>query len=119
MSAFDYTRSQATALRLITKFGTSATLMREGAPVGPVYNPEPGTQTELSVTVVFDTYRSDEIDGTLIRRDDLKVLMASGDVVPTVEDRLKDASGNTFSIVQIDALKPGGTVLMWTMQCRG
>lgn len=99
--------------------GTTAYIVRAGTPTGPAHNPTPGTPSDLAVTVVYDKFRNNEIDGTLIKAGDLKILVAAGSVVPTVADGFKDGDGNQYTIINVTPLKPGGVVVMWEIQARG
>lgn len=118
--SFDYSKSQATALRLITKFGTTATIIRAGTPTGPDYNPTPGTPVEYACTVVYDQWRADQIDGTLIQQGDLKILVAASGLAidPTPADTFKDGDGKEYAIINVMPLKPGGVVVMHEMNVR-
>lgn len=119
MSTFDYSKSQATALSLITKFGTDATIIRAGTPTGPAHNPTPGVPVEYACKAVFDTWRNDQIDGTLIQRGDLKILVASSGltITPTPADKFKH-SAKEYAIINVDPLQPAGIPVMWTVQAR-
>lgn len=134
-ATFNYTKSQATALRLITKFGTSANIIRAGTVTGPDYDPTYGPDIEAPCTIVFSEYTSSEIDGTLVQQGDIKVLMAASgfaieatsfledDVTPlnlnkpTPADRLS-SGGKDYEIIDIKPLQPAGVVVMWKVQCR-
>lgn len=119
MTAFDYSRSVATALRLITRFGTDAKIIRAGTPSGPPNNPTPGTPVPYDCKAVFDKWRTDQIDGTLIQMGDLKVLVASSglSIEPTPADNFQ-YSATDYAIVNVMPVKPGGTVVYYELQVR-
>ena len=120
MPAFDYTRSRATADRLIARFGQAGAVRRSGAPSGDPWNPVPGSPTDHPCTLVDLDYTAREIDGTLIRATDRKVLVAAGGlaVEPSVADRIVIA-GTALEIVRVSPLAPGGTIVMYEIQARG
>lgn len=120
MSTFDYTRSRAAADRLIARFGQAGAVRRSGAPSGDPWNPVPGEPTDHTCTLVVLDYTSMEIDGTLIRATDRKVLVAAGGlaVEPSAADRIVIA-GTALEIVRVAPLAPGGTVVLHEIQARG
>lgn len=99
--------------------GTSATIVRAGTSTGPTHNPTPGVPAEHSCTVVFDQWRADQIDGTLIQRGDLKILVAASGlaITPTPADTFRHA-GKDYAIINVKPLQPAGVAVMYEMQCR-
>lgn len=82
------------------------------------YPPTPGTVTEHACTVILTNYSARDRDGTQITARDVKALIAPDAASdPRNGDRLR-VSGETFSIVNVEAVKPGGVVLMWKCQVR-
>lgn len=118
MTSFDYSRSQQTATRLIDRFGSAATLKRPNSS-GPAYAPVEGTPTSYAVTVVVDTYRNSEVDGTRVLATDKKVLMAKGALAiePATSDTLV-IGGVDHAIVEVRPLNPGGSVILYEVQAR-
>lgn len=115
---FDYSRTKAAADRLLTRFGQAAALKRPNSS-GPAYAPVEGTPTSYAVTVVVDTYRNSEVDGTRVLATDKKVTMAKGSL--TIEPATSDTlviGGKEHAIVRVEPLNPGGTLVMWTLQVR-
>lgn len=120
MATFNYADMRDnTAAPLLAEFGQSATLRKVTAGSGPSRNPGAATPTDYPCTLVVDTYRNFERDGTRIKAGDKKVLLSTQDltVEPTAADQLI-IEGKVHSIVDVQPLSPGGTVLMWTLQCR-
>lgn len=117
MSTFDYTRTRATADRLLARFGQTGAIRRVYS-TGPVYDPVQ-TTTDYACTLVVTEYDKRDIDGTLILQTDRKVLVAvTGlSVVPTVTDRAV-VEGVPLTIVAVMPLSPGGTVVMYELQVR-
>ncbi|MCY0150888.1 hypothetical protein OEG84_25110 [Hoeflea sp. G2-23] len=96
--------------------GTTATIIRAGTPTGPAHNPTP-----YACTVVYDQWRADQIDGTLIQRGDLKILVAASDlaITPTPADTFKDGDGKEYAIINVTPLQPAGVAVMYEIQARG
>ena len=66
MAGFNYLRSQATADRLISKFGQVGAIQRSAPGAGPANDPGPATVTSYSVAIAVLEYSNSEIDGTRI-----------------------------------------------------
>lgn len=111
---FDYTKSSATALKLLTKFGASATLIKrtEGS-----YDPATGsntiTETSYTVQAVLLNYRANETNtqGLLIQAKDRKVIMQATTVTPDVSDTFTFNSV-TYRILEVKTLSPAGTNIL-------
>lgn len=118
MTTFDYARSKATADRLIAKFGQAATLLVPKN-TGTSYNPTMGAPDRHDVTVVVTDYKTSEVDGARILAMDRKVLQAVGKlvIVPTPAHKL-EIGGVAHAIVNVIPLNPGGTIVLYEMQCR-
>lgn len=126
----DWTTVAADVALGLLEAGTSAAIIRDGVPTGPAYDPTPAVDISAPCTVVFDSFRASEIDGTMIQRGDVKVFMAvtgftiaadaSGNNVntPTPADRLQ-ASGKQYAVIDVKPLRPGGVAVMWEIQARG
>lgn len=119
MTDFDYTRSVATANRLIDRFGQAGTIVRRGAATGDEWNPTFAADAPHACRVVETDYTAREIDGTLIQASDKKLLVAvSGlTITPTPDDRIT-VGGKTYEIVTVKTLQPGGTVILYEIQGR-
>ena len=115
---FGYARLKSTADRLIASAGQAATLRRPTS-TGTAFNPTPGAPVDYAVRVVVEAYRIREVDGTRIRADDLKVLMAKGSlaVEPLTTDRLL-IGGVEHAIMDVRPTSPGGAVVMFEIQAR-
>ena len=57
------------------------------------------------------------VDGTLIRADNLRVMVEAGSVEPTTAHRLR-IGGADHAIVAVRPLALGGVALMWELQVR-
>lgn len=107
---FDYSKSAATALKLLTKFGASATLIKR---VESAYDPATGsnsiTETSYTVKAVLLNYSANETNtsGSLIQAKDRKVIMQATTVTPDVSDTLTFNSV-TYRILEVNTLSPSG-----------
>lgn len=120
---FDYSRAAQSSLRLLERFGQTVFLRRVKA---DDYNPTAGTATQKvadyeGVGAFFD-YAQRDIDGTLIREGDQRVLMAptvprplTGDAVvaPAVNDLER-----VFNVVQVRVVEPAGVPVLYELQVR-
>lgn len=118
MTAFDYSRSVATADRLIKRFGQSG-FLRRFTSTGPPSNP---TQTPANHAATFAVlaYTNRQIDGTrILATDQLVYLSAVGlAVTPKLTDKLVDAAGVVYNIILITPFSPAGTVVYYEIQIR-
>lgn len=119
MTAYDYSRLQATALRLIDRFGRSVTLSRTALGSGPAHKPGTGSTSTYSCRAVFQDYSNFERDGTLILAGDRKVLVAAKglSIEPQPGDKLIDGL-DTYTVVRPSPIAPGATPLLYTLQVR-
>lgn len=109
--SFNYTNSAASALKLITKFGASATLVKraEGS-----YDTATGssaiTETSYTVQAVLLNYGANETNtaGSLVAASDRKVIMQATTVTPDVSDTFTFNSV-TYRVVEVKTLSPAGT----------
>lgn len=117
MAKFNYTRSVATANRLIDKFGQIGAIRRTETSGDP-WNP--GTSdTDYPCTLVELDYDQKDVDGTVIKLTDKKVYVAAKGLTiqPTTTDNVI-IGGVVSSIVQAKPLNPAGTVVYWELQAR-
>lgn len=117
--SYNYAQLTTTATRLLTKFGEDTTITRLG---GATFDPSlgsfsGGTTTTLAGQGVRLNYSSSEVDGEIIRRDDAR-LYFSGDVgtPETDDDCLFDAEH--YRVMNVRALSPEGTDIMYELQLR-
>lgn len=112
MAGFNYPKSQNTAHRLIKKFGAEGFILRF-----PNYDPEP-------VTLVVTNYSNRQIDGTRIQQGDRQIFISprnrfGGDLAePRLEDRIRDANGVDYEIVNSNPVKPATVAVLFEVQGR-
>ncbi len=117
MSAF-YDRMQATATRLIDRYGYATRLERDGAPTGPPHNPQPGTPTQHDCKAVELDYSLTNRDTTLVQQGDkLGLISTAIDIAPTKDDRIL-LGGEPFQFIDLQPLSPGGQVLLYEFHAR-
>lgn len=117
----------ATANELLTEFGGPVVLSRTSA---GDYDPATGTTiggtttTYNGVAAKFD-YAQTDIDGTLIRVGDQRVLISvAGVVLPQTGDTLSFTDPNTLAVTVFDVImakqvNPAGTAVLYDVQVRG
>lgn len=123
MTAFDYSRPQATAERLIARFGKAGAIRRtvtdddNSTPWDASDDSE--TTTDYACTLVVLDYSLRERETTLIAADDRRVLISTDGltITPTAADLLV-VNSTAREIVRLDPLEPGDTVVLWTAQVR-
>lgn len=76
-----------------------------------------GSPTEFSLLAMLDEWNKNEIDGTLIRATDKKVMVSATGAVPTVADRLV-ISGVDHAIMAVTPEAPGGVALNYVIHAR-
>jgi len=117
MSRF-YDRMQATAERLIARFGYATKLERDGAPTGPPHNPQPGEPTQHDCKVVEPEYSLTDRDTTLVQQGDkLGLISTAIDIQPGKDDRLL-LGGQLYHFIDLQPLSPGGQVLLFEFHAR-
>lgn len=118
--AFDYTRAADTAERLLTTFGARGAIRRQTPGSGPSYDPGPPVLTDHPATVAVTAYTAREIDGTRILARDKKALVSPAGlpIEPTTSDKLLDASGQAYTIVNVEAVRPAEVTVLWKLQVR-
>lgn len=124
---YQYARLANTAKRLIERFGNKEKIVGFVDVPNPDQPNRPGTRTpvEQFANSVFLNYESKMVDGTAIRSGDMKVLSSpleatlplnlTGTITRT---DLQTLAVETWSIVEIKELNPGGIKLLYTLQVR-
>lgn len=116
----------ATALRLIRKFGEDRTVVLQiptEAPADPAkpWEVNPNTSfTAISVPAVVTPIRRSLVDGNSVQQGDEQALIAGlslGNTVPDTSNRLLD-EGQEKLVVSVDRIRPGKTDFLWKLQLR-
>lgn len=113
-----YGRLQATAQRLIARYGQGGTVKRE-TPPDPVYGGDP-VVTSYPATLVPMAYEARYIDGTVIQTGDMQIYISAAGlpIEPTVGD-VVTANGAEYAIVAGDPNKYDGvTPVVFIVQGR-
>lgn len=128
--ALDYANFQLLAERLINENGRSLTLVRrdQGNPVSPTEPWRASTDaSEISFPVlgVFIEYEKEDVDGTLVKRGDKRLLVAAKDIEDTAPanenvedyDEVVDG-GESWRIMDVNVIEPGATRILYDIQVR-
>lgn len=102
---------------LLQTFGSDLTLTRQ---TGAVYTPSTGalstgTSTTYTIRGVFVSYRDENIDGTVIRSGDRRLLVRSqgAPTAPQIGDRV-----GGLELIDVRTLAPNGVAVAWACQAR-
>lgn len=114
-----YQEMSETALEMLTEFGQTMLILRSGTPKSdPVKGTVTATEIQLPTTGVLLEFSSELVDGSNIRISDRQVI-ASNEVDIKDGDRLKDASGKVWSLMDIAATDPASTgAVIYTCKAR-
>jgi hypothetical protein len=117
--SFNYARAQATALRLLDRFGQAGEIWRDVPGGGPVWDPGEPTIQKIPCTVAVLKFDNKDIDGTLIKASDKKVYIAAKGlaIVPVTTDKLMIGEVS-HSLVRVMPLNPAGTTVYCEVQAR-
>lgn len=110
--SYNYGPISATAKKLIDKFGRSIkrrTSTNTGTDFDPVI-----TNVDTDMIGAFTSFKNSEIDGTLIKATDMKILTYSE---VSTEDKIVDGS-IVYSVVNVDVVQPGATKILYKVQVR-
>lgn len=113
--AFDYGPLKDVATDLIADFGKSATLVKL-VNSGTDFDPDI-TESATAITLVETEFSTSQKDGTLIQQGDKKFLISANAATVEQKDRIKLGS-DTWQIIEVEPLNPGGTVLIYTAHVR-
>lgn len=124
--AHDYTKNQATAKRLIEKYGRDVALHRKSdTPLDsakPWRGPNPATATLVgTVKAAIFPYDEENIDGTLIRRGDERAWVAYTSLTPPAAmEKLDTIIDGTiiYGVIKVNIIKPGDLVVAYEIQVR-
>jgi hypothetical protein len=118
--SYDYAALRdGTVAALMAKYGVAAVLVRwtKGAYNKGTASFGAGSTTNNDVTIVIDEFRIDEVDGTLVRREDKKFIMGGADTEPIMNDKIKIGS-DQWEVLNVTPIKPGGVTVAYIIQAR-
>ena len=120
MSTFDYGLFVSVANELIKEFGQIGAISKPGDPSGPAYDPTAGTSVSRAAEFAVTKYALAEIDGSRVLAQDQKVRLAPNDLTddPSTDEELFEADGTTWSIINVDAIRPADVTVLWVLQVR-
>lgn len=116
-----YANAQALAGRLLTQFGEVAVIRRvetaDDRPSDPIASTE--TTTDYACKLAVFPIDQRDIDGTVIKAGDFRVIVAAEGlaITPETTDELVCSAG-TLAIVDAGRFAPAGTVTHYRMVCR-
>ncbi|EAO0751720.1 hypothetical protein VY487_004857 [Salmonella enterica] len=116
---YDYSRLKNRGSALIKKYGYSLSLVRPAkSGIDPATGDRMAGEDSLlySVTGIDQQYRQSEIDGTLIKTGDKKILLTA-ETAPEQGDYLTDGLSR-WNIITITPVKPANDVLLYSLQVR-
>jgi hypothetical protein len=120
MSEF-YDDLAAMADEQLAEFGRACTL---GVLVSGSYDPAEGaatiTTTDYPITATLFDYPQKFIDGSLVLTGDKKALVSARGLAIELKPGhvLTDSLGVVYTVVNVKATAPAGTVVLWTLQVR-
>lgn len=119
--SFDYLSVAREASALLAEFGQIVTVTRET--VGE-YDPATGTVSSgtegYSCHGAVMNYRHQDIDGTLIQRGDVRVLLApDAQFEPKPGDKVTLADATVLTVISVMPTKPAGLSVLYELQARG
>lgn len=119
--AFDYSNILAVSTTLIDDFGKTVTVRQERSDTDKT-NPWEGKTDDVqtyATKAVFDKFIGLDIDGTIVKKDDLIAYISPDD--EAFEIKIKDqivAGSTTYKIMSVEKVDPGDTNLLYILQLR-
>jgi hypothetical protein len=119
----DYSADIASAYQMITDYGGLVTVYQKTVyHYDAVSDDEVSTTSTASAYGVFLDYQTADIDGTEIKRGDMRLLIAGYSLSTELNkttDYIVDASGTRWRIVNFDKVAPNGSdVILYKLQVR-
>ena len=117
----DYGAIKAQAEAAIQENGQAMVLRVEtGAAVDHTGASSGGTSTDYSAAGIKRLYQESEIDGDLILRGDLQVILAAGATLPQPQPKRDQLviNGETWDIEDCRPLAPGEETVLYKLQAR-
>ena len=118
--AFDYANIRDTVVEpAIAEFGDNALFLLPGEFVGEDWESRLNSDTESPIKCLRTKFTKATNNGTLVEENDVMYLVSTAGIVidPELVDRFA-TDCIEYQIVRIDPLKPGPTVVLWTVHVR-
>jgi hypothetical protein len=114
-----YGNMAVTTQRMIADKGRSVTLRRSANTYNPATDTYTASSTDFTVKAVFTEFRQSEIDATLIKRGDKKLLIAAADLssAPEPNDIIIDGS-TQYRVIDLMSVEPGDAAILYKVQVR-
>ena len=119
--SYDYSGLAETAINQIADKGRAVTLVykTQGTYVPASDTITGQSSTTQTVKMLITNYNKREVNETLIKSGDLLGILANDSLTraPKTSDQVTDG-GETYSVVNVEYIKPGPTVLIYKLQLR-
>lgn len=111
--SFDYEGMRAeVVIKLIREFGDEIDVRSfVDTPAAFPYDPPIRTRVDVPAHGVFTMAREQDIDDTLVRRGDQRVLIAG--IIPVENSGMIVRGSELWKIIKIDPLKPGPVTMLY------
>lgn len=121
MSAFDYSRTAATAARLLARFGAAVTIKKVddgtyNTATGQNVQAAPQQSTRNGALLDFPPGQANG-PGGLVQGGDKRLLLEAGTFAPSLEDRVV-ANGTEYAVKGVQQVNPAGTPVIYDIHLR-
>ena len=118
MSKFNYVKMQATASRLLKKFGQSITIrVLTGETLDLSTQSKVSTYTDTTGNGVTLNFNNNEIDGSLILTTDIKLVIENLDIEPIINS-ITTIDSVTYRVSSVNPVNPEGTNIVYKIGLR-
>lgn len=119
--AFDYAAMLAISTSLIDNFGKTVTVTQVRSETDQA-NPWEGKTFDAqsyNTKAVYDKFKAMDIDGTIVKKDDLLCYISPENETFEIKIRHKVVDGSTtYKIMNVEKVEPGGTNLLYILHLR-
>jgi len=118
-----YDRARATAIRMLAPRpagkGLEMTLRaRASATYAPGGDGAIGATTDHTGSGVRTSYSAKDVDGTIIRRDDVRIILSPDGIPEPVPGDVIVFDGSTYTVIAVDAWNYAGLFCGYSVQAR-
>ncbi len=123
-ATIDYVKMASDVATIISNNGRNVTIIKKvkGTPadVAKPWRADTGSTTEETVKAVIGNFKSEEIDGRIIKKGDKKFLIAANAVSAAERPKIRDFdlvtdSSETWRIMGVDVVEPGSLPILFIM----